>query len=336
MSDTIDPTEPAPWDLIRVAMVIGPVTGYFHQYYTMHKMKTSMGFSSVTCGVLIVSRFDVALLYQSILMTVVQLFLLELCVRFYPWTVQLPMPVTYSGPLTPPSSSRPSPSSNTSSTSNISNGHRYGDMATGELLSSNSPGPDHVMNRASRYHSQGWYKQQAYYWGTHFWNWPRVGPYYLFLAVFSLLVGLSLLIIGSTDFFVGLLGLAALGIEATVPLPQAIQNYRSKSTAGFSPAILLMWVVGDSFKTYYYISTHAKYQFVGCGIIQLCIDCVIIMQTVVYSKYYKDVRRRYSDPGDGFFGISQDHVGGVNGRSSSEALLADEDGSENHQGQHGY
>jgi hypothetical protein len=56
MLDPIDPTEPAPWDIIRVSMVIGPVTGYFHQYYTMYKMKTSMGFSSVTCGVLIVSR----------------------------------------------------------------------------------------------------------------------------------------------------------------------------------------------------------------------------------------------------------------------------------------
>ena len=63
MLDPIDPTEPAPWDIIRVSMVIGPVTGYFHQYYTMYKMKTSMGFSSVTCGVLIVSRYLSPLLY---------------------------------------------------------------------------------------------------------------------------------------------------------------------------------------------------------------------------------------------------------------------------------
>jgi len=84
-----------------------------------------------------------------------------------------------------------------------------------------------------------------------------------------------------------------------------------------------MWVFGDSFKTYYYIKTHAKYQFIGCGIIQLCIDCVIIAQTVIYSKYWKNARRR----GGGFFGAmnfqltSQDHVGGADG-SSSEALLA--------------
>ncbi|KAG0334663.1 hypothetical protein BG000_008133 [Podila horticola] len=283
-----DPTEPMAWNIVRISMVIGPVTGYFHQYYTMYKMKTSMGFSSVTCGVLIISRFDDALLYQSILMTVVQLFLLELCVRYYPWTVQIPAPVTHSNP------SRIASSGNNSS----------------------STGPNVITTRASRFQSSGWYKDHAFYW-NNFWNWPTIAPYYLFLAGFTLLIGLSLLIIGNTPFYVALLGLAALGIEATVPLPQAIQNYRSKSTAGFSPAILLMWVIGDSFKTYYYITTHAKYQFIGCGIIQLCIDLVIIGQTIIYSRAWKDFKS--SNRG----GPLQDHVG--SGRSSEEALLTREE-----------
>ncbi|KAF9175471.1 hypothetical protein BGX21_002072 [Mortierella sp. AD011] len=272
----------------------------------MYKMKTSIGFSSVTCGVLLVSRFDIALLYQSILMTIVQLFLLELCVRYYPWVVQLPGPVTHSIPP-----------------SRLNSANRINANAA-------NLGPDHITTRASRYQSQGWYKEHLYRWGVKFWNWPTIGPYYLFLAVFTLAVGLSLVIIGKTEFYVAVLGLAALGIEATVPLPQAIENYRSKSTAGFSPLILLMWVIGDSFKTYYYISTSAKYQFVGCGIIQLCIDCVIITQTIIYSKYWKDAMRKR----DGVFGLarsssSQNHVGGATRRSSSEALLSgadDDDG----------
>ncbi|KAG9327134.1 hypothetical protein KVV02_008764 [Mortierella alpina] len=309
-------------------MVIGPVTGYFHQYYTMHRMRTSMGFSSVTCGVLIVSRigepFDDALLYQSILMTIVQLFLLELCVRYYPWTVQIPAPVTHSVP--------------TSRLGNHQLSHNGGHSPVlGSSIGANNPtsaGSERITTRASRAQGAGWYKEHAFYWGTHFWNWPTIGPYYLFLAVFTLVVGLSLLIIGNTSFYVALLGLAALGIEATVPLPQAIQNYRTKSTAGFSPAILLMWVIGDSFKTYYYISTHAKYQFVGCGIIQLCIDCVIISQTVIYSKLWRDARKRklsssssgLSFPEYGHDRLSSTHlVGGAQGRSSSEALLAVDD-----------
>ncbi|KAF9576377.1 hypothetical protein EC968_008672 [Mortierella alpina] len=284
----------------------------------MHRMRTSMGFSSVTCGVLIVSRFDDALLYQSILMTIVQLFLLELCVRYYPWTVQIPAPVTHSVP-----------SSRLGNTS--LNNHAGQSPALGSSIGANqASGPERITTRASRAQGAGWYKEHAVYWGTQFWNWPTIGPYYLFLAVFTLMVGLSLLIIGNTSFYVALLGLAALGIEATVPLPQAIQNYRTKSTAGFSPAILLMWVVGDSFKTYYYISTHAKYQFVGCGIIQLCIDCVIITQTIIYSKFWRDARKRklssssgISFPEYGHDRLSSTHlVGGAHGRSSSEALLA--------------
>ncbi|KAF9915765.1 hypothetical protein BX616_005439 [Lobosporangium transversale] len=265
-------------------------------------------------------------------MTVVQLFLLELCVRYYPWTVQLPTPITHSRPPSRPSSR---------------NSHNNSNNSYTIPTTMSRQGSDHITTRASRYHSQGWYKKHAIYWGTHFWNWPTIWPYYIFLAFFTLFVGLSLLIIGKTEFYVGLLGLAALGIESTVPMPQAIQNYQSKSTAGFSPAILLMWVVGDSFKTYYYITTGAKYQFIGCGIIQLCVDCVIIIQTIIYSKYWKGAaRRRYhasaveegrgggkgrgrglGQLGDYFltgWPWSQDRTGStqVNDRSSSEALLA--------------
>ncbi|KAF9122596.1 PQ-loop repeat-containing protein 1, partial [Mortierella sp. 14UC] len=105
-------------------------------------------------------------------------------------------------------------------------------------------------------------------------------------------------------------------------------NYQSKSTAGFSPAILLMWVIGDSFKTYYYISTRAKYQFVGCGIIQLCIDCVIIIQTIIYSKYWKEASRKgrvfahfNRNNNTSNSRVHSDAVGGAR-RNSSEALLA--------------
>ncbi|GJJ72340.1 solute carrier family 66, member 2 [Entomortierella parvispora] len=357
MLDPVDPTEPMPWDLIRMAMVVGPVTGYFHQYYTMYRMKTSMGFSSVTCGVLIVSSiiriffwvgepFDDALLYQSILMTIVQLFLLELCVRYYPWTVQIPAPVTHSIPASRLFNVFRNQQSQYQQLNHGINGALFSSVGSGSASSPTSstlpsvPAQDHVTTRASRVHGSGvgWYREHAAYWGTHFWNWPTIGPYYLFLAGFTLLVGLSLLVIGNTPFYVGLLGLAALGIEATVPLPQAIQNFRTKSTAGFSPAILLMWVIGDSFKTYYYIANHLKYQFIACGIIQLCIDCVIIGQTIVYSKYWKDARRgRHQRQRSGYGGaddsgaaaplqdqrhLTVGHAGAGQGRSSSEALLS--------------
>jgi len=129
-------------------------------------------------------------------MAIVQLFLLELCVRYYPWTIQLPTPVTH----TSPSLLRLSNSRN--------NGGNNGVQGSASAAAAASQGPDHILSRASRYHSPGWYKEHALYLGAHFWNWSTIGPYYLFLAVLTLAIGLSLLIIGNTDFYVGLLGLA--------------------------------------------------------------------------------------------------------------------------------
>lgn len=142
------------------------------------------------------SRFDTALLYQSILMTIVQLFLLELCVRFYPWTVQLPVPVTHSIP-----SSRLHDRVGSPALGNSSN------AGPGSSTQVGAGGVNTVTSRAAR-HGTGWYREHAMYWGAHFWNWPTIGPYFLFLAVFTLVIGLSLLIIGNTPFYVALLGLA--------------------------------------------------------------------------------------------------------------------------------
>lgn len=142
------------------------------------------------------SRFDTALLYQSILMTIVQLFLLELCVRYYPWTIQLPVPVTHSIP-----SSRLHDRVGSPALGNSSN------AGSGSSAQVGAGGVNTVTSRASR-HGTGWYREHAIYWGAHFWNWPTIGPYFLFLAVFTLVIGLSLLIIGNTPFYVALLGLA--------------------------------------------------------------------------------------------------------------------------------
>jgi len=140
-------------------------------------------------------------------MTIVQLFLLELCVRYYPWTVQLPVPVTHSIPSSRLHDRVGSPILGNSSNNNPGPGSPS--LGSGE-------GVSRVTNRGSR-QGAGWYREHATYWGAHFWNWPTIGPYFLFLAVFTLMVGMSLLIIGNTPFYVALLGLAV--CEQTPPPP---------------------------------------------------------------------------------------------------------------------
>ncbi|CAH1762619.1 11259_t:CDS:2 [Entrophospora sp. SA101] len=84
--------------------------------------------------------------------------------------------------------------------------------------------------------------------------------------------------------FIEILGYLSLGIESTVPMPQALVNFKYKSVSGFSRWILVTWFIGDSFKTFYYIFTTAPIQFIICGIIQLSVDGVIVLQFVIYGN----------------------------------------------------
>ncbi|CAG8590854.1 9728_t:CDS:2 [Ambispora leptoticha] len=157
--------------LLKIAMVVGPVVGYFDQIASIRRLKSSAGFSIDTCGVLLISsivrlffwfgdRFDITLAYQSILMILVQLVLLYDCIK-------------YRYPL--------------------------------------SPGPN-----------RRW-----------FWNWHTYKSYILFMGVLTGVLQIFYLYLGEYDWFIQFLGYLALGIESTVPMPQAWENYQLQSVAGF-------------------------------------------------------------------------------------------------------
>ncbi|KAI7854749.1 PQ loop repeat-domain-containing protein, partial [Circinella umbellata] len=98
-----------------IAMVFGPIVGYVDQYFIIRRKQSSAGFSSVTCGVLLIAnilriffwlgkRFDETLLAQSVAMILSQLVLLEIVVRFR----HDPSPLTlYNDGLTGHERSRP-------------------------------------------------------------------------------------------------------------------------------------------------------------------------------------------------------------------------------------
>ncbi|KAK9674963.1 hypothetical protein K7432_016762 [Basidiobolus ranarum] len=209
---------------MKLAMVIGPIAGYVDQYFAIRRTKTSAGFSLTTSGILLVSsilrvffwlgdRFDITLLYQSLVMIIAQLVLLEICLRY-------------------------------------------------------------------RTESQ-WPVQSS------FWNWPTFGQYARFLVTFTGGVTLGYILLGSFQSFIDVLGYLSMGIEATVPIPQAYFNHTRKSVSGFSTVIIGTWFLGDAFKTQYYYFHDVPFQFLLCGIIQLSMDCVICFQLWKYSENSK-------------------------------------------------
>ncbi|CAI2172237.1 14776_t:CDS:2 [Funneliformis geosporum] len=103
------------------------------------------------------------------------------------------------------------------------------------------------------------------------------------------MLGILQLIFYEQEWFTETLGYLSLGIESTVPMPQAYQNFKRHSVSGFSKWIILTWVGGDSFKTFYYIYTNAPLQFILCGIVQLSVDFVVVFQTVIYGRKMREI-----------------------------------------------
>ncbi|KAF0391996.1 PQ-loop protein [Gigaspora margarita] len=165
--------------ILGILMTFGPVLGYIDQIMKFRATKSSFGFSLDTPGILLISsiirvffwigkRFDIVLLYQSIVMIIVQIWLLYECIRY-----RIP-------------------------TLSIHNRKRW------------------------------------------FWNWRSFRPY---MACLIVLLGHLIFFsnfFGDQVWFIELLGYLALGIECTLPMPQAIQNYKNKSVSGFrySPNLL--------------------------------------------------------------------------------------------------
>lgn len=78
--------------LLSLGMVVGPVLGFLPQYLQIQSNSSSEGFSPLICLILLSAnilrvffwlqkRFEVTLLFQSILMIFAQLALLDLIIR---------------------------------------------------------------------------------------------------------------------------------------------------------------------------------------------------------------------------------------------------------------
>ena len=78
-----------------------------------------------------------------------------------------------------------------------------------------------------------------------FWIWPRFRYYALFLGTLVTTLMSLHFFIGHSSTYGNFLAAIALGIEASVPMPQAYANWRRKSTYGLSFVVLLSWFGGD-------------------------------------------------------------------------------------------
>jgi solute carrier family 66, member 2 len=117
---------------------------------------------------------------------------------------------------------------------------------------------------------------------SSFWDWDDFPSFGLATAVGLVSVFLITFTAIAFPFLFEWIGTAALLIEAMLGLPQVVKNYQRSSTEGFSWFLLGTWILGDAFKTVFFLANNTPYQFVMCGIIQLFVDAVMLAQMLIY------------------------------------------------------
>lgn len=122
----------------------------------------------------------------------------------------------------------------------------------------------------------------------YFWRWTNLLSYIEFLCLFSALLSIAVYFLLDCKPFVEGLGYFALVTESMLGLPQVIRNYKNKSVEGMSLGMVLMWLGGDAFKTGYFITNNSPFQFWLCGLSQISIDLLILLQVCIF--------RRNTDP----------------------------------------
>jgi hypothetical protein len=119
-----------------------------------------------------------------------------------------------------------------------------------------------------------------------FWQWRNTRPYWSFVAYFTLTLLVLHILLSSTGLFIpytNLLGYIALATEATLPMPQLLANYRRRGCKGFRLSVCANWIIGDTFKMWFFFASGSgeggvPIAFKVAGIIQALCDAGLGVQ----------------------------------------------------------
>lgn len=108
--------------------------------------------------------------------------------------------------------------------------------------------------------------------------------YVFFLVAFALLLLILHFVLSRSPTYSFLLGLFALGLESALPVPQFLSNQQRRSLAGFRMSVLGGWLIGDAFKTVYFVVNSSPIQFIWGGAFALCVDIAIMAQMYYFRE----------------------------------------------------
>jgi len=227
-------------------IIVSPITSYADQILSIHRSKSSAGFSLDIPLIMLVAsmlrifyypgaQFDTSLLIQSFIMIVMQLMLLKVALDH-----------------------RPSHSSKGGEASLPFAGSREGDLGI-----------------KRPYNFWQWRSPKPY--------WQFLLTLFITLIVLELIIAPALPLYEKYSAFIGYLGLS---IEATLPIPQILSNRATQSCKGFRLSVLANWLAGDVMKMFWFFTatTEIPLGFKLCGIFQMCCDMILGGQYWVYGE----------------------------------------------------
>lgn len=241
-----------------IFLVLSPITSYADQILSMHRTRSSAGFSldipliMLSASILKIfywpgARFDLSLLTQAIVMVVVQTLLLKVALD------NRPVPLRTD--------------------------------AIEMKLGARSPNMDALGNGA-----RGEHKGESGRPGG-FWRWREQRPYWNFLVMLAVSLFTMHVFLrpepGYAVEYTTILGALGLGIEALLPIPQLWQNYNSQSCKGFRLSVLINWLFGDAMKMgFFFLSEEGKVPlaFKACGVFQALCDLGLGVQYWMYGE----------------------------------------------------
>ena len=87
----------------------------------------------------------------------------------------------------------------------------------------------------------------------------------------------------NTKFF-EVIGTISVSCETFIEIPQILENYKNKNIQNLSGAMVLMWFLGDLYKTTYNLIYKSPMQMIIGGIIMNCEDIVLSSQVLIYGE----------------------------------------------------
>lgn len=250
---------------VNLFMIVAPIFSYGSTCWLVYNRKTSHGFSLDICASMLmaallriyyyhVSPYEATLLYQLLVMILIQSLLLATALRYRPGHYDPDMLHTC-------------PSLVVDLRDNMAAPHL-------SLLSRLAAGAHIALVHVIRFFDV--YYQRPF----QFWQWKDHRSYWRFLLGFFVAFAFATMWCKEWQWYAYFIGTAGLFIEALLPLPQILLLRRLQLIENFKVVLLLSWLGGDITKMSYlvYGTNDVSVIFLAAGLFQMVLDLVIAAQ----------------------------------------------------------